>query len=67
MSLLTEYLDKHNIPYIRKEVQKPEGSGSRVGVPREWEGTVIVVREKLNHAKALNNMREELQKNLKIL
>ena len=64
MSLLTEYLDKHNIPYVRKEIQKPEGSGARVGVSREWEGTVIVVRETVNHTRALNNMREELQKNL---
>ena len=60
MSLLTEWLEKNGISYVRKDVQKYEGSSSRVNVPKEWDGTVIVVRESINYTKVLDGLREEL-------
>lgn len=50
--------------YIRRDIQKYEGAGSRISVPKDWDGSAIVVREKINHSKVLEDIREELQKNL---
>jgi len=62
--LLIDFLEKYNVPYVRRDIKSYGDSGSRISVPKDWEGKVIVVREEFDPSRVLKDMVDELELNL---
>jgi hypothetical protein len=61
---LTDFLERNDIPYIKRKVKSYIDAGSRVNIPKDWKGNVIIIPERYNHARVLNDLLNELKANI---
>lgn len=63
--LLIEYLEKHNISYVKREIKAYDKAGSRISVPKDWGGRVIVVKDTYDPSDNLKIVMEQLCEELR--